>query len=206
MLRAVRAEAGGCSRQCRHGGTPAHVGAAAAAAPRGGGGPRSPRDHLRPWQPRTEERCWHKAAPPRVGPCLASVGGSARRQGGVRKVFGYQTPPPGWGPKSSTLLRCHAGASLSPLSLSLDKIDKIVGFHATLNETTRDATQFRVAWAPHYLFSLEIIRDYLSYLISLFFSLSRRNESLNFSRTKGRTSQRSKRKPAPATVCRRPAV
>jgi hypothetical protein len=37
LLRAVSAEAGGCSRPRRYGGSPAHVGAAAAAS-RGGGG------------------------------------------------------------------------------------------------------------------------------------------------------------------------
>jgi hypothetical protein len=80
----VSAEAGGCSRPRRYGGSPAHVGAAAA-APRGGGGPRSPRDHPQPWQPRIEERCWHKAVPPRVGLCLASVA-PPRRQGGEGRV------------------------------------------------------------------------------------------------------------------------
>jgi hypothetical protein len=95
LFRAVGAEAGGCSRPRRHGGSPAHVGAAAA-APRGGGGPRSPRDHPRPWQPRVEERCQHKAVPPRVGPCLSSVA-PPRRQGELRSFPAIRHPRRGRG-------------------------------------------------------------------------------------------------------------
>jgi hypothetical protein len=83
------------------------------------GWPAAPRDHPRPWQPRTEERCWHKAVPPRVtvGPCLASVA-PPRRQGGLRSFPALSDrPPPERRPKSGTQRqpRSHAGAGGTPI-------------------------------------------------------------------------------------------
>jgi hypothetical protein len=85
----VRAEAGGCSRPHRHGAFPGSR-CRRRRRPQRRGWPAAPRDHpqLRPqpWQPRAEERCWHKAVPPRVGPCLPAWRRWLHRGGRVSSV------------------------------------------------------------------------------------------------------------------------
>jgi len=54
---------------------------------------------------------------------------------GVRKTAGRDTP-------------CRSRAVVKALGL-FKRSDKIVGFHDATAYTTRDATQFRNAWAPH---------------------------------------------------------